>query len=156
MAHSAACSSSASQPSPTRRPITETPHQPLSFLFLKQPFGKKDVVYIFFSAKLVCFLDVVWKEERCVHSFQPSRLPSWTWLHYDDPPPPCAQCTSDLLFDHFWNAGAASAYITNMQQDSWRLSFYAHSKFMLEKLRDRCSTAYHQGRPQDWLGRRHQ
>ena len=49
MAHSAACSSSASQPSPTRRPITETPHQPLSFLFLKQPFGKKNVVYIFFS-----------------------------------------------------------------------------------------------------------
>ena len=59
MAHSAACSSSASQPSPTRRPITETPHQPLSFLFLKQPFGKKDVVYIF---------------------FQPSWFASWTWF----------------------------------------------------------------------------
>ena len=35
MAHSGACSSSASQPSPTRRPIAETPHQPLSFPFPK-------------------------------------------------------------------------------------------------------------------------
>ena len=30
MAHSAACSSSASQPSPTRRPFAETPHAPAS------------------------------------------------------------------------------------------------------------------------------
>ena len=35
--HSAACSSSASQSSPTRRPIAETPHQPLSFPFPKRP-----------------------------------------------------------------------------------------------------------------------
>ena len=61
MAHSAACSTS--QSSPTRRPIAETPHQPLSFLFPKRPFGKKNVVY---------------------RSFQPSWFASWTWLHYDE------------------------------------------------------------------------
>ena len=63
MAHSAACNSSASQSSPMRRPIAETPHQPLSFPFPKRPFGKKNVVY---------------------RSFQPSWFASWTWLHYDE------------------------------------------------------------------------
>ena len=38
MAHSAACSSSASQSSPTRRSFAETPHQP-------RPFGKNNIVY---------------------------------------------------------------------------------------------------------------
>ena len=50
MAHSAACSSCASQSSPTRRPIAETPHQSLSFPFPKRPFGKKNVVYRSFLA----------------------------------------------------------------------------------------------------------
>ena len=67
MTHSAACSSSASQSSPTRRPFTETPHQPLSFP------------------------TTIWKEEGCVYrSFQPTWFASW--LHYfpvvDPPPPP--------------------------------------------------------------------
>ena len=34
-----------SQSSPTRRPIAETSHQPLSFLFPKRPFGQKNIVY---------------------------------------------------------------------------------------------------------------
>ena len=58
MVHSAPCSSSASQSSPTHRPIAETPHQPLSFPFLKRPFGPKEGrCVLVFSAKLVCFLD---------------------------------------------------------------------------------------------------
>ena len=60
MVHSAACSSCASQSSP---PILETPHKPLSFMFLKQPFRKKNVVYKF---------------------FQPSWFAFWRWLHYDE------------------------------------------------------------------------
>ena len=55
--------SSASQSSPAHRPIAETPHQLVSFLFPKRPFGKKNVVY---------------------RSFQPSRFTSWKWLHYDE------------------------------------------------------------------------
>ena len=63
MVHSATCSSSASQSSPTRRPIAETPHQPLSFPLPKQWYGMKNIVY---------------------RSFQPSWFDSWTWLHYDE------------------------------------------------------------------------
>ena len=71
---SAACSSSASQSSPTCRPIAETPHQPLSFLFPKQLFGKNKVVY---------------------RSFQPSWFAS---LHIVccRPPPPCTFICSGL------------------------------------------------------------
>ena len=63
MVHSTACSSSASQSSPTRRPIADTPHQPLSFPLPKQWYGMKNIVY---------------------RSLQPSWFDSWTWLHYDE------------------------------------------------------------------------
>ena len=54
MAHSAPCSSSASQSSPMRRPIAETPHQPV-FPVSETTVWKEEHCVQVFSAKLVCF-----------------------------------------------------------------------------------------------------
>ena len=89
VAHSAACSSSASQSSPTHRPNAETPHQLLSL-----PFPKKKPLTLFY---IICTLPVVDLPHLLAHA----RV-----IFYVQWP------------DHFQNAGAASvSYVKSVSQE---------------------------------------
>ena len=105
MAHSAACSSSASQSSPTHRTIAGLPTSPCLSRFWNDLLETRTLCTVF-SPKLVCFLDVVVRGCRNTPHARAQVIFYFQWP------------------DHFWNAGAASAPCAHFNVRCFRTWIY--------------------------------